>query len=270
MILDEILAHKAVELAARITREPLSSVAARAAAAPPPLDFRAALAGPDLAVIAEIKRSSPVAGALRPDLDAAATAARYVAAGAAAISVLTDERFFGGSDRDLLAARRAVGAPVLRKEFVVDPYQVHEARALGADAVLLIVRALGREQLAELAALAGELGMAALVEVHTERELAVALDLGSTLVGINNRDLTRMAVDLETTARLRPLVPPGVTVVGESGIRTPDDVRRLHRLGVDAVLVGAALVTADDPGARLGELVAAGRASAPVGMGAAS
>ena len=266
MILDEILAHKAVELAERAARAPIHALVEHAAAVPAALDIRAALAGPDLAVIAEIKRISPARGALRPGLDAAETARGYAEAGAAAISVLTDERFFGGSDRDLVAVRGAVSAPVLRKEFVIDPYQVYEARALGADAVLLIVQALGRARLAELAALVESLGMAALVEVHTVGELAVAADLGALLIGINNRDLTRMTVDLETTERLRPLVPPGVTVVAESGIRTADDVSRLRRLEVDAVLVGEALVTAEDPVERLGELVAAGRAEVSVGV----
>ena len=266
MILDDIVAHKGVELAERAAREPLDSVAARAAAAPAARDFRAALAGTELAVIAEIKRISPASGALRPGLDAAETAARYAEAGAAAISVLTDEHFFGGSDRDLAAVRRAVRTPVLRKDFVIDPYQVHEARALGADAVLLIVRALGRSRLAELVALVESLGMAALVEVHTVGELTVAADLGASLIGINNRDLTRMTVDLDTTARLRPLVPPGVTVVAESGIRTAEDAHRLRALGVDAILVGEALVTAEDPAERLRELVAAGRAVVGAGV----
>ncbi len=270
MILDEILAHKAVELAARAEREPLGAVARRAASAPPALDFRAALAGRNLAVIAEIKRASPSRGTLRASLDAADVAEGYAAAGAAAISVLTDARYFGGSGRDLASVKRSVEVPVLCKEFVVDPYQIYEARALGADAVLLIVRALRPTELREFAALTESLGMTALVEVHTQGELAVALEMGSRTVGINNRDLTRMTVDLETTARLRPLVPAGVTVVGESGVRTAEDVYRLRRLGVDAVLVGEALVTAADPAVRLAELVEAGRLASPVGAGASA
>ncbi len=224
MILDEILAHKATELAARKAHEPESSVAARVAAAPPPLDFRAALHGPDLSVIAEVKRSSPARGALRLDMDAERVAADYAAAGAAAISVLTDERYFRGLDADLVAVRQRVQVPLLRKDFVIDPYQVYEARALGADAVLLIVRALERRQIDELGRVAAGLGMAALVEVHTADELALAADIGATLIGINNRDLTTMTVDLETTARLLPLAPPGATMVSESGIKSPDDV----------------------------------------------
>jgi len=259
VILDEILAHKATELAARKAHEPESSVAARVAAAPPPLDFRAALHGPDLSVIAEVKRSSPARGALRLDMDAERVAADYAAAGAAAISVLTDERYFRGLDADLVAVRQRVQVPLLRKDFVIDPYQVYEARALGADAVLLIVRALERRQIDELGRVAAGLGMAALVEVHTADELALAADIGATLIGINNRDLTTMTVDLETTARLLPLAPPGATMVSESGIKSPDDVRGLRQLGVDAVLVGEALVTAPQPSRLLAELVDAGR-----------
>ncbi len=257
MILDEILAHKAAEVAASKEREPTTSVARRAAAAPQPLDFRAALDGPDIAVIAEIKRYSPARGALRLDLDAGAMAARYTDAGAAAISVLTDQQYFRGADADLIAVRDRVRLPLLRKDFVLDPYQVYEARALGADAVLLIVRALDTARLQVLAALAAELGMAALVEVHTAAELGVALEIGATLVGINNRDLSRMTIDLDTTARLRPRLPPVVTVVSESGISSPDDVRRLRSIGVDAVLIGSALVSAADPARLLHDLVVA-------------
>ena len=260
MILDEILANKRAELAERKQTEPESALARRAAAAAPAGDFQAALAGPNLAVIAEVKRASPARGPLRIDMDAPAMAARYAEAGAAAISVLTDERYFQGSDQDLVAVRAAVGVPVLRKDFVVDAYQVYEARALGADAVLLIVRALESRLLRELAILAGELGMAALVEVHTPEELDTAAEIGATLIGINNRDLTRMTVDLSTTERLLARVPAGATVVSESGIRGAQDVRHLQTLGVDAVLVGEALVTADDPAERLRDLVDAGRA----------
>ena len=173
--------------------------------------------------------------------------------------MLTDERYFGGSDEDLVAVRAAIDVPVLRKDFVLHPYQIYEARALGADAVLLIVGALDRGRLSELLQLAESLGMAALVEVHDERELEVSTRVGASLVGINNRDLTRMVVDLETTIRLRPHVPSGVVVVSESGIRTPDQVRRLADVPVDGVLVGEALVTAPDPQLRLRQMLAAGR-----------
>jgi indole-3-glycerol phosphate synthase len=267
MILDDILKHKAQEVAERKRRVPESSVRERAARAAPPLDLRGVLAGPGVSVISEIKRASPAKGGLNLNLDPAGLAGRYVTGGAAAISVLTDERFFSGSDADLQAVRAAVTVPVLRKDFVVDSYQVYEARAIGADAVLLIVRALSRLQLRELQGLARDLGMSALVEVHSAEELQVASDVGASLVGINNRDLTRMVVDLETTARLRPLVPAGVVLVSESGIRSADDVRYVAALGVDAILVGESLVTAPDPVEQLRELVLAGQSS--VGMTAA-
>ena len=259
MILDEILAHKRTEVAARKARVPEAAVAERARAAPPARDFRTALTGHGVAIIAEIKRQSPARGALRLDMDAPTMARAYQAAGASAISVLTDERYFKGSDADLVAVRAAVDVPVLRKDFVVDPYQVYEARALGADAVLLIVRALARDEIVELGALAHSLGMAALVEAHTAEEIATALDAGASLLGINNRDLTRMVVDVATTERLRPLVPSGVTLVSESGIRSADDIARLRAIGVDAALVGEALVTAPDAGELLSAMLAAGR-----------
>jgi len=265
MILDEILEHKRSEMAERQARVPRAEIEARARAAGPVRDFHAALHTPGVALIAEIKRQSPAKGALRLNMDAPSMATTYAAAGAAAISVLTDARYFKGSDDDLVAVRAAVEVPVLRKDFVVDPYQVYEARAIGADAVLLIVRALSKSEIEELGALAHSLGMAALVEAHTADEVDVALDAGATLLGINNRDLTRMVVDVATTEALRPLVPAGVTVVSESGIRTADDIARLRAIGVDAALIGEALVTAPDADALVRELVAAGRVPANAG-----
>ncbi|MDR7497325.1 MAG: indole-3-glycerol phosphate synthase TrpC, partial [Armatimonadota bacterium] len=220
-------------------------------------DFAAALAGPPLRIIAEIKRASPAAGAIRLEADPAAVARAYEAAGADAISVLTDHRFFAGSPDDLRAARAAVGVPVLRKDFIVDAYQVYEARALGADAVLLVAGTVPTAVLAELVGCAASLGMAALVEAHTEDELDQALAAGARVVGINNRNLHTLAVDPETTARLRPRVPEGVVVVSESGIETPADVARARRAGVHAVLVGTALMASADPAARLRELARA-------------
>jgi indole-3-glycerol phosphate synthase len=258
-VLHQILRHKVDELATRKARAPRSSVVERAASAPPARDFRGALRGRDVAIIAEIKRVSPARGPLRTDLDAPLLASGYVAAGATAVSVLTDERFFGGSDQDLVAVRAAIDVPVLRKDFVIDPYQIYEARALGADAVLLIVGALDPSRLSELLQVAASLGIAALVEVHDERELGISIGVGASLVGINNRDLTRLEVDLDTTFRLRPIVPAGVVVVSESGIRTPDQVRRLAALPVDGVLIGEALVTAPDPQHQLLQMLAAGR-----------
>src|SRR4051794_12891263 len=259
MILDDILANKRLEVTARIAHTPQAVVAERAAAAAPPLDFLGALQKPGVSIIAEIKRQSPAKGALRLDLDAPTMAATYADAGASCISVLTDEKYFKGSDADLVAVRERVGVPVLRKDFVVSSYQVYEARTLGADAVLLLVLALTPAEIAELSALAASLGMAALVEIHTEAELRVAVDCGATLIGINNRDLTRMVTDLETTVKLRPLVPAGVTLISESGIRTPDDIAMLRDLGVDGALIGESLVTAPDAGVLLGEMLAAGR-----------
>ena len=267
MILDEILAHKRGVVAEQKARVSEEAIRERASAAPPARDFRAALSRPGVSIIAEIKRQSPAKGALRLDMDAPTMARTYAAAGAAAISVLTDEQYFKGSDADLVAVRAAVDVPVLRKDFVVDAYQVYEARALGADAVLLIVRALTRDELVELGALARSLGMAALVEAHTAEEVRIALDAGATLLGINNRDLTRMVVDVATTERLRPLVSSGVTLVSESGIRSADEVARLRAIGVDAALVGEALVTAPDAGALLGAMVAAGRVVAEASAG---
>jgi indole-3-glycerol phosphate synthase len=267
VILDEILANKRVEVAARIAQTPPKLVAGRAAAAAPPLDFHAALKRPGVSIISEIKRQSPAKGALRLDMDAPTMAATYAGAGASCISVLTDEKYFKGSDTDLMAVRQRVSVPVLRKDFVVSPYQVYEARAIGADAVLLIVLALQPDEIVELQKLANALGMAALVEVHSEAELKIALDCGSTLIGINNRDLTRMVTDVQTTAKLRPLVPCGITLVSESGIRTPEEIGWLRDLGVDAALIGESLVTAPDAGILLREMLAAG---APVEVSAAT
>ncbi|HXG41581.1 MAG TPA: indole-3-glycerol phosphate synthase TrpC [Dehalococcoidia bacterium] len=255
-ILDEIVAHKRQEVAAAKERLPWRELERRLAQVPPLRPFAAALRGPGLALIAEVKARSPSRGLLRPDLDPAALATTYARAGAAAISVLTDEKYFGGSLDHLRQVREALpdGPPLLRKDFVIDPYQVLEARAAGADAVLLIAAALEHKELERLLATARDLGMDALVEVHDEAELEAALAAGADLVGINNRDLRTFRVDLETTVRLRPLVPPGVTVVAESGIHTRQDAARLAALGVDAILVGEALVTAPDPALKVQEL----------------
>lgn len=258
MILDEILANKRREVAQRVRREPIERIAQRASLAAPARDFAAALRKPGVSIIAEIKRQSPANGALRLDMDAPTMAATYAGAGASCISVLTDEKYFKGSDADLVAVRQRVQVPVLRKDFVVSPYQIYEARALGADAILLIVLALRPAEILEMSRLAKALGMAALVEVHSEEELGVALDVGADLIGINNRDLTRMVTDLGTTAKLRPLVPPGVTLVSESGIRTAEDIAWLAGLGVDAALVGESLVTAPDSAVLLQSFLTAG------------
>jgi indole-3-glycerol phosphate synthase len=214
--------------------------------APAPRPFRRALAHDGLAVVAELKRRSPSRGDLAVDLDPAAVAAAYEAGGAACLSVLTDARFFGGSPADLAAARRAVDLPVLRKDFTVSEADVCDARLMGADAVLLIVAALADAELVRLRGLADELGLAALVEVHDEGELARALDAGADLVGVNQRDLMTFDVDHQRAERLAPRIPAGVVKVAESGVRDAADAARLAGCGFDAVLVGESLVRAPD------------------------
>ena len=209
-------------------------------------DMMAALQGDRVSLIAEVKRASPSKGRLTKDFAPVMIAATYAQNGAAAISVLTDEDFFRGSLGYLTAVREAVAAPILRKDFVIDPYQVYEGRAAGADAILLIVATLSDAQLADLDALTGELGMMALVEVHKEWEMERALRLGAKLIGINNRDLKTFNVDLGTTARLAGMVDDDVVLVAESGIFRAADAREMGRLGAQAILVGEALMKAPD------------------------
>jgi indole-3-glycerol phosphate synthase len=250
-VLDEIIAHKRQEVAASRSAVSLAEMRARAEAAPSARDFAAAVTGPPVRIIAEVKRASPSAGAIRQDADPIATATMYEYAGAAAVSVLTDRRYFSGSADDLRAVRAVVRLPVLRKDFVVDPYQVYEARAMGADAVLLIAGTVPVDDLAVLGRLARDLGMTALFEAHTEAQVDQALAAGARVIGINNRDLQTLTVDLETTLRLRPRIPGRVTVISESGIETPADVARVRQAGVDAILVGTALMASPDPAAHL-------------------
>jgi indole-3-glycerol phosphate synthase len=206
-------------------------------------------------LIAEIKFASPSRGVLRTDIDAVQLASIYASNGAAALSVLTDSKFFHGSLATLARVREVCGLPLLRKDFILSPAQVYETRACGADAILLIVAALPMDaELADVHALAIDLGLTPLVEVHTRAELDRALRLDPKVIGVNNRDLRTFAVSLDTTAALRPHIPPGITVVSESGIATPDDMARLAALDVDAALVGEALVTAPDIGAKVREL----------------
>jgi indole-3-glycerol phosphate synthase len=246
-ILAQIVRTKRAELAALRRRG--TELEASAAAAPPARDFRNAVGAHDrVSLIAECKRRSPGAGTLRPDLDPAALATTYAEAGARALSVLTDEQYFAGRAADLVTARSAVGLPVLRKDFTLDPLHVLEARSVGADAVLLIVRILDDATLRDLHDRATRLGMCVLVEVHDRAELARALDLGAPLIGINNRDLSNFRTDLATTLELLDDVPDDVTVVSESGIRDRTDVDRLGEAGVDAILVGETLLRAPDPG----------------------
>lgn len=256
-ILDEILATKRDEVAAAKRREAPSALRARAeACAEPTRGFRAVLAsGPRPRVVAELKRRSPSKGEIRPNFDPVGCAKAYAEAGAAAISVLTDAKYFGGELSLLATVRREVALPLLRKDFLVDVYQVDEARLAGADAVLLIVRALDAVQLRDLREHAAALGLDALVEVHDEREVDAALAAGADLVGVNNRDLATFHTDLATTERLAArLTGAGVVVVGESGIFTHDDVRRLEAAGAHAVLVGEALMREPDVGVALARL----------------
>lgn len=216
--------------------------------------FPTAIAGPGLAVIAEVKRRSPSRGAIDLDLDPVQQATRYVEGGAAAVSVLTEEHHFAGSPEDLKAVAAAVTAPVLRKDFVVHPMQVWEARLWGASAVLLITAILTDNELRGLRAEAETLGLSALVEVHDEEEAHRALRSGASIVGVNNRDLNTFAVDLSTAERLRPVLDDAVLTVAESGIWTSDDAGRMRDAGYDGVLVGEALVRADDPAVLIGDL----------------
>lgn len=254
-VLDEILAEKRVELDAARRRVAPEELARRAAAQPPPRGFRRALLGPGRRVIAELKRRSPSKGEIRPDFDPVAIARAYEAGGAAALSVLTDERFFGGSLAVLEAVRRATSLPLLRKDFVIDAYQIDEARAAGADAVLLIVAALAPAALERLRAHALGLGLDVLVEVHDEAELDVAKGVGADLIGINNRDLKSFVTDLGVTERLARRVPQGAVVVAESGISGPADLARLERAGASAFLVGESLMREPDPGRALRRLL---------------
>lgn len=219
----------------------------QAATADAPRGFAAALRDADeVKLLAEIKRRSPSAGSIREDAEPAAIAGAYQAGGAAALSVLTDRDFFGGSLDALREARAAVSLPILRKDFVVDPVQVWEARAVGADAILLIVRILDDEQLRDLLQMAEGLGMDVLVEIHDPAELERAVNAGATVLGVNNRDLTTFRTDLGLSLRLSPTIDPSLTLVAESGIRTADDVRRLGDAGVNAILVGESLMRQDD------------------------
>ncbi len=259
-ILERILARKAEEVRARAARLPLAELAARCADLSATRGFADALATRAEAglpaVIAEVKKASPSAGVIRADFDPAAIARSYAAGGATCLSVLTDEAFFQGSDAYLRQARAACALPVLRKDFVVDPYQVYEARALGADCILLIMTALTDARLLELALLASELDLDVLAEVHDGAELERALDLPVRLIGVNNRNLRTFQTTLDNTLVLRDRVPADRLLVSESGIHTPGDVVRLRAAGVHAFLVGEAFMRAADPGAELARLFA--------------
>ena len=257
-ILDTILAHKREEVAARQSAVPPKELKARIAETAPPRGFLKALLKPTIgpvSLIAEVKKASPSAGIIRADFDPVQIARIYEENGASCLSVLTDKKFFQGHDDYLRAVREAVALPIIRKDFIVNDWQIYESRWLGADAILLIVAALKPQQIADYGALAHELGMAVLVEVHTEAEMAVALDTGAKLIGINSRDLNTFVTDLGTVERLAAMVPADVTLVAESGIKTQADVKRVADAGAKAILVGETLMRAPDIGAAVRELM---------------
>jgi indole-3-glycerol phosphate synthase len=258
-ILDDIVASKRREVAGARRWMPLEELEAQAAEAPPPRDFRAAIAGPGpIRLIAEVKKASPSASVIRADFDPIAIARAYQEHGAACISVLTDAPYFQGHLSYLARIRASVAIPLLRKDFLIDEYQVVEARLAGADAILLIAEILDDDAMAAMLARARGLGMAALVELHDAENLPRVLASGADLVGINNRDLREFRTDLEHTLRLRDRVPPGVLLVSESGIRTREDVLRLERADVSAILVGESLMRAPDIGAAVDEILGLG------------
>ena len=260
-ILKKILQVKAGEVAAGSAARPLRQLRTQVESAPEPRDFLGALkasrAAGRAAVIAEIKKASPSQGVIRQAFDPAAIAKSYAAAGASCLSVLTDKSFFHGEPEYLQQARAACGLPVLRKDFMIDPWQVYESRLMGADCILLIVRVLGDAQMAELAGTAADLGMEALLEVHDQEELERALALKPPFIGINNRDLASFHTDPGITLGMLREIPADCLVVTESGIRTPADVSKMRAAGVHTFLVGETFMRADDPGAKLRELFGA-------------
>jgi indole-3-glycerol phosphate synthase len=260
--LDIILEHKREEIVLRKARIPTAQLRASPAFFSPPRPFARALAGGRPGVIAEVKKASPSKQVIRRDFDPTAIAAAYVRGGAHALSILTDERFFQGSLEYLSAIRHTTALPLLRKDFILDSYQLYEARAFGADAVLLIAAALGREQLRDMQQEATGLGLETLVEVHTEEEMIMLEGMKLQMVGINNRNLSTFETDLTVSFRLKPFAPPGVLVVSESGIRGGEDVLALARHGIHAVLIGETFMRAPDPGAAVRELIAASKEGA--------
>lgn len=256
MILDEICRHKRTEVARCKELRPTGQLEALLHKLPRTRSLEERLrASPHLSLVAEVKAASPSRGILRQDINPSEIAIEYQENGAAAISVLTDERFFHGGLSHLSEVRRAVGLPLLRKDFIIDEYQLLEARVSGADAALLIAAILDEKELVRFLNTASRLGLGCMVEVHTEEELKKVLSTPATLIGINNRDLQTFKIDLETTLRLRPLIPGDKTVVSESGIKSRADVVRLEGAGVDAVLVGEALVQSEDIGKKIRELM---------------
>lgn len=266
MILDDIIASKTVEIEKKDRESDISDFFELIDDACPARDFRGAILKP-ISLIAEVKKASPSAGVIREDFDPLDTAIKYEAAGASAVSVLTDEKFFGGSIEDLDVVSKNIGIPVLRKDFIIDEYQIFEARAHGADAVLLIAAVLSDDQLDSFYNIASDLGMACLIEVHTEEELGKVLSVfgvsgrrkifDKLIIGINNRDLNTFKVDINTTIKLIKLIPKnkGIVVVSESGIKDADDIRRLKGSGINAVLIGEALMRSEDVELMVKELI---------------
>jgi len=254
MILDQIVMDVRQRLAERKKQRPLSELEHLVSAAETPRDFTGALQGTSIKVIAEVKRASPAKGWLCPNLEVATLVQSYAKGGAAAVSVLTESSFFKGSLADLATTHQSVDLPLLCKDFILDPYQIYEARSYGADAILLIAAILSRSELSFLMEVAHYVKISALIEVHNEAEVKKALAVNGNLIGINNRNLADFSVDLGTTLKLRPLISPGVIVVSESGIKSKADIITLQTAGVNAVLVGEALVTSPDPEAKLREL----------------
>jgi len=255
MFLQKILEHKKQEMSERKALLPLSELKRRLEEEPAPLGFERAIRSRHEALIAEVKRSSPSRGRIREDFEPVAIARLYAQSGAAAISVLTDQRFFEGHDSFLRQVRKSVSLPLLRKDFIIDPYQIYETRFLGADAILFIARALDNDVLREFLRLSSELGLSSLVEIHGENDLEKAVSAGARMIGINNRDLSTFSTDLETSIRLAPLLPKEVTVISESGIRSRRDIESLRAAGVHGFLVGEALMTAGDIAGKIKELL---------------
>jgi indole-3-glycerol phosphate synthase len=256
MILDTIIAHTREKLDAKRRRVPLGDIKARAADAATTLGFERALtAGVGIRLIAEVKKASPSQGVIREDFDPVRIAQIYEASGASCLSVLTENKFFQGNLGYLGRIRKTVKLPLLRKDFIIDEYQIHEARAAGADAILLIAACLDKNQIQDYLGIASGIGLDAIVESHTSQELDRSLIAGASLVGINNRDLTNFSVNLQTTFDLLKDIPEDRTVVSESGIKTRDDVVKLHQAGADAVLVGEVLMREQDIGSKVKDLL---------------
>jgi indole-3-glycerol phosphate synthase len=258
MILDEIVKNSLEELETRKRSLPITELKRMLLEQPLPLDFASALCGDQVQLIAEVKKASPSKGIIRPDFDPVAIAQIYARNGASAISVLTEARYFQGSLNYLKDIKKVLGnkrPPLLRKDFITDPYQVYESRAYGADSLLFIVAILSLQKLEELLELSHELGMNCLVEVHDETDMEIALKSGARIIGINNRDLKTFAVDLTTTERLRPLIPKDKIVVSESGIKDRRDMEKMRQWNVNAVLVGESLMSAPDIAVKMKELL---------------